>query len=88
MNCKPGDLAIVVNSVNGPNGASCGAIVQCHSIEGYHTQHGPVWNVSSKSILVTEFGGVGNKVHVPDAWLKKLLPPPLKTKTETLEKVE
>ncbi len=86
MNCKPGDLAVIINSVNGPNGASCGAIVQCLRVEGTHSQYGPIWNVSSNSTLVSEFGGVGNFVQVPDDWLKKLMPPPLNTKQKQLER--
>lgn len=77
MRCKAGDLATIVNSTNGPNGASCGAVVQCIKVVGTHSLYGPIWEVKSKATLVSEFGGVGNTVDVPDIWLEKLVPPPI-----------
>jgi hypothetical protein len=85
MRCRVGDLATIVNSTNGPNGASCGAIVQCLKVVGDHSLYGPVWRVSSRATLVSEFGGVGNTVDVPDCWLEKLTPP---STVENSKKVE
>jgi hypothetical protein len=85
MRCKVGDFATIINSTNGTNGASCGAIVQCVKIVGNHSLFGPVWQVSSKATLVSEFGGVGNRVDVPDIWLEKLVPP---VHSETDKKIE
>ena len=84
MSLQPGDLAVIIESVDG---ASVGLIVQCVSIEGEHSLFGPVWLVSSKQTLVTEHGGVGNKAHVPEKWLRKIKPGDLdKTKNKDLEK--
>lgn len=88
MKCKAGDLARIVNSTNGPNGASCGAIVQCVKVVGEHSLYGPVWQVSSKSTLVSEFGGVGNTVDVPDIWLEKLVPPAIFEKNLKTEEID
>ena len=88
MKCRAGDLARIVNSTNGPSGASCGAIVQCVKIVGDHSLYGPIWRVSSKSTLVSEFGGVGNSVDVPDIWLEKLIPPLNKQDSTKLEELK
>lgn len=73
MNDKlsPGDLAIIIDSVMGK---SIGQIVQCVSIAGDHSEYGQMWLVSSNTKLVTEYGGVFDKLHVPTKWLKKIKP--------------
>lgn len=67
---EPGDLAIIVKSVDG---LQVGRIVQCEYIDGSHTQHGIIWLVSSQSDLVSEYGAVGKKIHMPQDWLRKIL---------------
>lgn len=71
MRNKPGDLAEILKSIDG---ASVGMIVQCISYDGDHSQYGPIWKVRSKSIICTEFGGIGNEAHVPDEWLRPIIP--------------
>ena len=76
---SPGDLAVIIESVVGAN---VGVIVQCSKLVGTHSLYGPVWRVSSKQTLSTEYGGVGNNADVPAKWLKKIKPPPLTDETE------
>lgn len=83
MNCNQGDLATIVESVEG---ASIGKIVQCVRIMGEHTLYGPIWRVRSNDTLVSEYGGVGNEVDVPDKWLKPIKGGELDKKQE-LEKL-
>lgn len=71
MNCAQGDLAIIIESVEG---AMVGAIVQCISMKGDHALYGPVWRVRSNHTLVSEYGGVGNEVDCPDKWLRPIKP--------------
>ena len=79
---RPGDLAHIIKSVDG---LSVGKTVQCLKIDGTHTQHGVIWLVGSKESLVSEYGAVGNKMHVPQDWLKKILPPALPSKVKERE---
>lgn len=76
---RPGDLAIIIESVLGIN---VGKIVQCAKVVGEHSLYGIVWEVSCKEEIVTEYGGKGNKVHVPQKWLKKIKPGDLDEKDE------
>lgn len=76
---QPGDLAIVVESVLGIN---VGKIVQCIKVVGEHSLYGTVWEISCKEELVTEYGGKGNKAHIPQKWLKKIKPGDLDEKDE------
>lgn len=71
---EPGDLAIIVKSIDG---ASVGKIVTCVQVDGVHSKYGVVWLVESPTPIVTEYGGVGNRVHVPQDWLKKIPKDPL-----------
>jgi hypothetical protein len=84
-NLSPGDLAIIIKSVDG---ISVGRVVQCLRAEGSHTKHGLIWYVSSKEDLVSEYGMVGKNMHVPQDWLKKIEPPPLPEKTRELVLVQ
>ena len=83
MKCKQGDLAIIKRSIEG---AAVGKIVQCISYDGDHSQYGPMWKVRAKEDLVTEYGGVGKEVHMPDDWLEPIKPPPLPVKQREKEK--
>lgn len=74
----PGDLAVIIHSLDGH---CTGKIVECVRIDFVDIpEYGTVWLVKSdKDDLVTEYGGVGNNLHVPQEWLKKIprdtLPP-------------
>lgn len=85
MRNKQGDLAEIIKSIDG---ASVGAIVQCISYDGDHSQYGPIWKVRSKSTLCTEYGGVGNEVHVPDDWLRPINPGELDKDTQKIKELD
>lgn len=68
---EPGDLAVIIESTLGVN---VGRIVQCVNTVGNHSLYGIVWNVRSKDPIVSEYGGHGHTVHVPQKWLKKIIP--------------
>ncbi|CAB4130133.1 hypothetical protein UFOVP116_286 [uncultured Caudovirales phage] len=76
---EPGDLAVIIESALGVN---VGRIVQCINIVGTHSQYGPVWNVSSKEPIISEYGAHGHQVHVPQKWLKKIEPGALDKSTQ------
>jgi len=72
---EPGDLAIIIKS---SMGLSIGKIVECVQCEGRHEDYGVIWLVrSSRDDLVTEYGGIGDNLHVPADWLKKIPKDPL-----------
>lgn len=66
---KPGDLAEVINSVDG---AAVGQVVTVLSFEGEHSQLGRIWRCQSKQTLVTEYGAVGNVADFAEDWLLKI----------------
>lgn len=80
---EPGDLAIVIKSLDGH---TTGKIVECVQIDYInHPDHGTIWLVKSKgSDLVSEYGGIGETVHVPQDWLKKIPKGPLPDEEEDL----
>lgn len=70
MNCKQGDMAVIVESIDGLN---VGKIVEVCSFQGVHSKFGPIWRVRTEgSPLVTEYGAVGITCDCADAWLKPL----------------
>lgn len=75
-NLEPGDLALVIKSLDGH---AIGKIVTCVQVDFVnHDQYGTIWLVkSSREDLVTEYGGVGNNAHMPASWLKKIPKDPL-----------
>jgi hypothetical protein len=68
---EPGDLAEIIKSLDGH---CTGKIIECVRIEYIdHPEYGTIWLVQSPSDdLITEYGGVGNNVHVPASWLRKI----------------
>jgi len=68
---ESGDLAEIIKSLDGH---CTGKIVTCIQVEFInHPEHGTIWLVQSGAEdLVTEYGGVGDNVHVPAAWLRKI----------------
>lgn len=72
MNCKQGDLATIIKSVDGIN---VGKVVQVGQYMGEHSKLGPIWHIFSKGCdLITEYGAVGPGCDCPDAWLRPLPP--------------
>lgn len=73
-NLTPGDLAIIIKSIDG---LSVGKIVTCVQVDGTHSQYGTIWLVESSTAMVSEYGAVGKRMHVPQDWLKKIPRDPL-----------
>lgn len=72
MNVEVGDMARIIESVDGIN---VGKIVEVCSFQGVHSMLGPIWRIRSHSgELVTEYGAVGFTCDCADAWLQKLEP--------------
>lgn len=82
---QPGDLAVIIKSADG---LSVGKIVECVRVDFHnHSLYGVVWLVkSTRNDLVTEYGGIGDNVHVPQDWLCKIPNDPLNE--EDLYKVD
>lgn len=81
MNVKQGDLAEVVQSIDGH---SVGMIVQVTQFMGEHSQYGPIWRCRSNDDIVTEYGAVGKTADFADDWLRPLKP---KQKDKTITKL-
>jgi len=81
---EPGDHALIVKSLDGH---CTGRTVQCVRIEYVdHPEYGTIWLVQSPSDdLITEYGAIGNNVHVPAAWLQKIPKDKVKDKDLVLE---
>ncbi|WP_433867055.1 hypothetical protein [Ralstonia wenshanensis] len=78
MNCKPGELAIIIKT---PNGEHIGAIVEVKSGNSMHPLFGYLWNVRFArpvtSYTTDENGKVWGEtqkrdVQCPDEWLRPL----------------
>lgn len=81
MNCKPGDLAIVLRGliVDSPH---VGKIVEVRSAARHNSKFGPIWNVRFSTPIISravtlrgvDLGqeGFRSELHCPDAWLKPL----------------
>jgi hypothetical protein len=74
MRCKQGDLAIVECGAMGADSPNVGLIVECVSVAGTHSVHGPVWNVktSGPREIVSEFGATGLTGQAADEWLRPI----------------
>jgi len=82
---EPGCLAVVIETVTG---SQVGAIVQCVKTIGEHSLYGTMWEIRSKSKLVTEYGGVGHTAHAPAKWLRKIRPDDLNKSTKKEKELE
>lgn len=81
MNCKPGDLAIVLRGLE-PNSPHAGKIVEVISAARHNTKFGAMWNVRFSTPIISravtvrgvDLGqeGFRSELHCPDAWLKPL----------------
>lgn len=80
---EPGDLAIIIKSVDGH---STGKIVECVQLDFLnHPEHGNIWLVkSTRDDLISEYGGISDTVHVPQDWLRKIPKDPLPDDEEVL----
>lgn len=68
MNCKPGDLAYIVDSTNDSNR---GRVVEVIREWGDHPKYGRVWTIRCKSALET-WAGTLKEAEAPDAWLRPI----------------
>lgn len=84
-NLEPGCLAVVIETISG---SQVGTIVQCVKTVGEHSLYGTVWEIRSKTDLVTEYGGVGKTVHAPAKWLRKIRPDELDKNTTKSKELE
>ena len=71
---EPGDLAIVIKSVDGK---AVGKIVTCISMDGVHSQLGRMWLVEASTPLPTTGGDTLRRAHMPEDWLRKIPRDPL-----------
>lgn len=73
MRCKVGDIAHIIDSVDGLN---VGKTVEVCSFQGEHSKYGPIWRVRivKGDQLVSEYGGVGLTVDCADDWLRPIPP--------------
>lgn len=76
MRNEKGGLSRIIKSVDG---LSVGKIVQCLTVDGEHSKHGVIWLVASKEDLISEYGVVGNRMHLPDDWMVPIKPGELNT---------
>lgn len=95
MRCKQGDLAIVECGAMGADSPNIGLTVECVSIVGVHSVHGPIWNVSTPGPreIVSEFGAKGLIGQMADEWLRpipkdELRPDPKKIDAPVRDEVE
>lgn len=82
MNCKPGDLCVIVRSMAGNEGVLCKVLdpMGCEPLfEGYIWGEGagPCWLVElGRQVKTIVAGQLVSRCPIPDAWLRPILPPP------------
>ena len=82
MNCKPGDLAIVLRGMDRSNSENAGKIVTVIGPGGHHATYGPCWNVKLSSATLfwkttpkgdaRGMSGFRDEGACPDAWLRRI----------------
>lgn len=73
MNCKPGDMARMVEC---GQRAAVGLIVEVEERCGDHAEHGPMWLCKAASGARADEGFCkpGELCHIPDKWLRPIRP--------------
>ena len=81
---KAGDLAEVIDGLQGRASPNLGLIVRVKTCVGEHSQHGRIWRCEAEYAVIGQPG-----VDVPtgaadfaQAWLRKIEPPPEPAKTQ------
>lgn len=76
MRCHQGDLAIVECGAMGADSPNVGLTVECVSLAGEHSVHGPIWNVvtGGPREIVSEYGAKGLAGQMADEWLRPIRP--------------
>lgn len=76
LNCKPGDLAVMVRCNNPIN---LGRIVRCESFDGAVNVHGPAgriypgaWRISPALPAWSGWSGPATTTHAPDEFLRPI----------------
>jgi hypothetical protein len=72
MNCKPGDLAIVIRGLTHPS-PNLGRVVEVLSRLADHQSLGPVWHCKSRhamKVRTPRGDELAAQFWVPDAWLR------------------
>lgn len=92
MNCKPGDLAIIIRGLQS-NSPSIGRIVKVLELAGNNPKVGPFWTIEfSRPVPVVvvkrnldpiESTGMHTTCHCPDAWLRPIRPDAADLDTDT-----
>lgn len=94
MNCKPGDLAVVVTAGDGGNIGLFVTVLENaradHEVQ--LTEPGQVWHCEAKGKIkyVDIFGRIGLFADgpIPDECLRPIRPSPINTETETKQETE
>ena len=92
MNCKPGDLAVIICSGAGNEGkiveilrpaSGSESIPFSHHSQGFHW-----WIRSCGSPIKSLFSGSRKETVYPDAWLRPIRPGDLEDETPTVRELE
>lgn len=83
-------MAFVELGAMGADSPNVGLIVECVSLAGEHSVHGPIWNVSTPGPreIVTEFGATGLVGQMADDWLRPIPPDAANDPTYEREELE
>lgn len=92
MNCKPGDLAIIIRGLKSPS-PQIGKIVKVLALAGNHATLGPLWIIEFSRPVMTvavkktlePMGSIGlcRTCQCPDAWLRPIRPDTQDLDTDT-----
>lgn len=88
MNCKPGDMAMVVG---GDHGSNIGKVVTCLRLVPasecqWHPRHGPIWVIDTELKANSIIGEVWVK-QAPDKFLMPINPGNLHDEEEKVEEL-
>ena len=83
MNCKPGDLAIIVKSAAGNEGAIVEVLGPAAPFGGL-----PVWFIESKGSVLNGLTPPSHQAEIPDAWLRPIRPGDMEDETPVARDLE
>lgn len=89
MNCKPGDLAVIVKSAAGNEGRIVHVVDKArygYGIDAYGDM--PIWWVRSAGTPMPGTVFSASEFNFPDAWLRPIRPPSQEDETETVKEME
>ncbi|WP_186077561.1 hypothetical protein [Burkholderia gladioli] len=82
MNCKPGDLAIIIKAPLSLDGSPIGMVVEVLKDWADHLKYGHCWLCRFSDLMETSRGGTSYVAHVPDDWLRPISGVPVKDDVE------